>query len=111
MGPSSEPPPPGAGLARTRSHLDADCSAHRYAFNAWIPLITYNTTYAPRFLAGNVTTVALIVCAASTLTLAVLLQQRDAAPDKSDLLRARSDDGLEAEDVVLETSDGKHSGV
>jgi len=50
-----------------------------YAFNAWIPLITYNTEWAPRFLVGNITTVALIVCAAATLTLAVYLQRRDAA--------------------------------
>ncbi|TAQ89282.1 hypothetical protein B7494_g2423 [Chlorociboria aeruginascens] len=48
-----------------------------YAFNAWIPLITYNTTKAPRFLVGNSVTVALIVCAGLTLTLAVLLQRRD----------------------------------
>lgn len=50
----------------------------RYAFNAWIPLLTYNTTYAPRFLVGNATTVALIICAAMILTLAVFLQSRDA---------------------------------
>jgi hypothetical protein len=49
----------------------------RYAFNAWIPLLTYNTTYAPRFLVGNSTTAGLIVCAAVTLTLAVYLQRRD----------------------------------
>ncbi|KAL3463245.1 major facilitator superfamily domain-containing protein [Aspergillus heterothallicus] len=49
----------------------------RYAFNAWIPLISYNTTYAPRFLVGNSVTVGLIVCAAMTLGLAVYLQQRD----------------------------------
>ncbi|KAL3417364.1 major facilitator superfamily transporter [Phlyctema vagabunda] len=49
-----------------------------YAFNAWIPLITYNTTKAPRFLVGNSVTVSLIVCAALTLTLAVYLQNRDA---------------------------------
>jgi ACS family pantothenate transporter-like MFS transporter len=48
-----------------------------YAFNAWIPLITYNTTKAPRFLVGNSVTVGLIVCAALTLTLAVYLQRRD----------------------------------
>ncbi|KAL4930259.1 uncharacterized protein BDV17DRAFT_289863 [Aspergillus undulatus] len=24
-----------------------------YAFNAWIPLVSYNTNYAPRFLVGN----------------------------------------------------------
>ena len=51
---------------------------HSYAFNAWIPLITYNTTYAPRFLVGNSVTVGLIVCAAITLTVAVYFQRRDA---------------------------------
>lgn len=50
----------------------------RYAFNAWIALITYDTTYAPRFLVGNSVTVGLIVSAALTLTLALLLQRRDA---------------------------------
>lgn len=49
----------------------------RYAFNAWIALITYDTTYAPRFLVGNSVTVGLIVSAALTLTLALLLQRRD----------------------------------
>lgn len=48
-----------------------------YAFNAWIPLLTYNTTYAPRFLVGNLVTVGLIVCAAVALTVAVWLQRRD----------------------------------
>ncbi|EOD51382.1 putative major facilitator superfamily transporter protein [Neofusicoccum parvum UCRNP2] len=48
-----------------------------YAFNAWIPLITYNTNYAPRFLVGNSVTVGLIVCAAITLSVAVQLQRRD----------------------------------
>lgn len=52
---------------------------HRYAFNAWIPLLSYNTTYAPRFLVGNSITVALIVCAATTLALAVYLERRDKA--------------------------------
>ena len=50
----------------------------RYAFNAWIALITYDTRYAPRFLVGNSVTVGLIVSAALTLTLALLLQRRDA---------------------------------
>jgi len=49
-----------------------------YAFNAWIPLLTYNTTKAPRFLLGNSVTAGLIVCAAATLTVAVWLQKRDA---------------------------------
>ncbi|KAK8073283.1 MFS general substrate transporter [Apiospora phragmitis] len=48
-----------------------------YAFNAWIALVTYNTTYAPRFLVGNSITAGLIVCAGMTLTAAVLLQRRD----------------------------------
>lgn len=51
----------------------------RYAFNAWIPLLSYNTTYAPRFPVGNSITVALIVCAATTLALAVYLERRDKA--------------------------------
>jgi ACS family pantothenate transporter-like MFS transporter len=49
-----------------------------YAFNAWIPLLTYNTTKAPRFLLGNSVTVGLIICAAATLTVAVWLQRKDA---------------------------------
>lgn len=48
-----------------------------YAFNAWIPLITYNTTKAPRFLVGNSTTVVLIVCAIVTLSLGVCWERRD----------------------------------
>lgn len=48
----------------------------RYAFNAWIALITYDTNYAPRFLVGNSVTVGLIVCAAITLMVAVILQRR-----------------------------------
>jgi ACS family pantothenate transporter-like MFS transporter len=63
-----------------------------YAFNAWIPLITYNTTKAPRFLVGNSVTVALIVCAALTLSLAVYLQRRDALLSSRHLLRADSDE-------------------
>jgi ACS family pantothenate transporter-like MFS transporter len=49
----------------------------RYAFNAWIPLISYNTNYAPRFLVGNSVTVGLIICAAATLASAVWLERRD----------------------------------
>lgn len=49
----------------------------RYAFNAWIPLLSYNTEYAPRFLVGNSITVGLIICAAMTLILAVYLERRD----------------------------------
>ena len=57
-------------------------SESRYAFNAWIPLVTYNTTYAPRFLVGNSVTVALIVCAACTLSLAIYLERRDSKREK-----------------------------
>ena len=63
-----------------------------YAFNAWIPLITYNTTKAPRFLLGNSVTVALIVCAALTLTLAIFLQRRDEHLFSRRLLRDDSDE-------------------
>lgn len=48
-----------------------------YAFNAWIPLITYNITKAPRFFVGNSVTVALIVCATVTLSVAVYWERRD----------------------------------
>jgi ACS family pantothenate transporter-like MFS transporter len=57
--------------------LGFSSNLNRYAFNAWIPLLSYNTTYAPRFLVGNSITVALIVCAAATLTVALYLQRRD----------------------------------
>lgn len=83
----------------------------RYAFNAWIPLITYNTEYAPRFLAGNVTTVALIVCAASTLTLAVILQRRDAASKSARHLSTGEQDGSDAEQIVISDPDAKHVAV
>lgn len=81
---------------------------YSYAFNAWIPLITYNTTYAPRFLVGNTTTVALIICAAATLTLAVLLQRRDVASESAPSGDASEDGTTDAEQVVLGASDGKH---
>lgn len=71
-----------------------------YAFNAWIPLLTYNTTYAPRFLVGNSTTVGLIVCATVTLTVAVYLQRRDAAMTKIPL------QGRAEEELVGSSSDG-----
>jgi ACS family pantothenate transporter-like MFS transporter len=61
----------------------------RYAFNAWIPLISYNTTYAPRFLVGNSVTVGLIVCAASTLAGAVWLEKRD---KRENMLREDGED-------------------
>ncbi|ROV93642.1 hypothetical protein VMCG_08106 [Cytospora schulzeri] len=67
-----------AGDSLERKFILGTTNAVAYAFNAWIPLLTYNTTYAPRFLVGNSTTVGLIVCAAMTLTLAVFLQRRDA---------------------------------
>ncbi|KAL4748361.1 hypothetical protein BDW72DRAFT_180763, partial [Aspergillus terricola var. indicus] len=53
------------------------CWTVRYAFNAWIPLFSYKTNYAPRFLVGDSQTVGLIVCAVGTLSLAVYLQRRD----------------------------------
>ncbi|KAH8807541.1 putative pantothenate transporter [Xylogone sp. PMI_703] len=65
-----------------------------YAFNAWIPLITYNTTKAPRFLVGNSVTVGLIVCAALTLSLALYLQRRDLRQSKN-LERDEMQDSLE----------------
>lgn len=82
----------------------------RYAFNAWIPLITYDTTYAPRFLVGNTTTVALIICAAATLTLAVHLQRRDAASEPAGA-PSRDESEEDAAQIVLAASDGKHLAV
>ncbi|KAI9926196.1 hypothetical protein MW887_004659 [Aspergillus wentii] len=66
-----------AGDSLERKIILGSTNSIAYAFNAWIPLLTYNTTYAPRFLVGNSVTVALIVCAACTLTLAVYLERRD----------------------------------
>ncbi|KAK2602828.1 hypothetical protein N8I77_009333 [Diaporthe amygdali] len=68
-----------AGESLERKIILGSTNSVAYAFNAWIPLLTYNTTYAPRFLVGNSTTVAFIVCAALTLSLAIYLQDRDAA--------------------------------
>ncbi|KAL1641944.1 hypothetical protein SLS58_005780 [Diplodia intermedia] len=67
-----------AGDSLERKFILGTTNSVAYAFNAWIPLITYNTNYAPRFLVGNSVTAGLIVCAAATLTLAVWLQKRDA---------------------------------
>ncbi|KUI61167.1 Pantothenate transporter liz1 [Cytospora mali] len=67
-----------AGDSLERKFILGTTNTVAYAFNAWIPLLTYDTIYAPRFLVGNTTTVCLIVFAALTLTLAVVLQQRDA---------------------------------
>ncbi|CAH0057318.1 unnamed protein product [Clonostachys solani] len=67
-----------AGDSLERKFILGTTNSIAYAFNAWIPLITYNTNYAPRFLVGNATTVALIVGAAITITVAVRLQNRDA---------------------------------
>ncbi|KAK7224328.1 hypothetical protein V2G26_012331 [Clonostachys chloroleuca] len=67
-----------AGDSLERKFILGTTNSIAYAFNAWIPLITYNTNYAPRFLVGNATTVALIVGAAVTITVAVRLQKRDA---------------------------------
>ncbi|KAG6356878.1 hypothetical protein INS49_014753 [Diaporthe citri] len=68
-----------AGDSLERKIILGSTNSVAYAFNAWIPLLTYNTTYAPHFLVGNSTTVAFIVCAALTLSLAIYLQKRDAA--------------------------------
>ncbi|CAH0040318.1 unnamed protein product [Clonostachys rhizophaga] len=67
-----------AGDSLERKFILGTTNSIAYAFNAWIPLVTYNTNYAPRFLVGNATTVALIVGAAITITVAVRLQKRDA---------------------------------
>ncbi|KAM0544381.1 hypothetical protein ACHAPJ_011840 [Fusarium lateritium] len=69
-----------AGDSLERKFILGTTNSIAYAFNAWIPLITYNTNYAPRFLVGNTTTVALIVGATITLTVATTLQKRDAKP-------------------------------
>ncbi|GME30190.1 major facilitator superfamily transporter [Neofusicoccum parvum] len=66
-----------AGDSLERKFILGTTNSVAYAFNAWIPLITYNTNYAPRFLVGNSVTVGLIVCAAITLSVAVQLQRRD----------------------------------
>ncbi|KAJ9130770.1 putative Pantothenate transporter [Pleurostoma richardsiae] len=66
-----------AGDSLERKIILGSTNSVAYAFNAWIPLITYNTNYAPRFLVGNSVTVGLIICAALTLTLAVFLERRD----------------------------------
>ncbi|KAK7718794.1 hypothetical protein SLS63_010400 [Diaporthe eres] len=49
-----------AGDSLERKIILGSTNSVAYAFNAWIPLLTYNTTYAPRFLVGNSTTVAFI---------------------------------------------------
>ncbi|KAJ5587805.1 uncharacterized protein N7459_003570 [Penicillium hispanicum] len=66
-----------AGDSLERKVILGSTNSFAYAFNAWIPLLTYNTTYAPRFLVGNSVTVGLIVCAACTLSLAIYLERRD----------------------------------
>ncbi|KAL5000857.1 major facilitator superfamily domain-containing protein [Aspergillus recurvatus] len=66
-----------AGDSLERKIILGSTNSIAYAFNAWIPLVSYNTNYAPRFLVGNSVTVGLIVCAAGTLGLAVYLQRRD----------------------------------
>ncbi|THW17668.1 putative pantothenate transporter [Aureobasidium pullulans] len=71
-----------AGDSLERKLILGSTNSIAYAFNAWIPLITYDTNYAPRFLIGNSVTVGLIVCAACTLSLALYLQRRDAARSK-----------------------------
>ncbi|KAI5206472.1 hypothetical protein E4T39_02502 [Aureobasidium subglaciale] len=72
-----------AGDSLERKLILGSTNSIAYAFNAWIPLVTYNTTYAPRFLVGNSVTVGLIVCAACMLSLALYLQRRDAAGSKT----------------------------
>ncbi|KAI9744823.1 MAG: hypothetical protein M1818_001748 [Claussenomyces sp. TS43310] len=81
-----------AGNSLERRFILGTTNSVAYAFNAWIPLITYNTNYAPRFLVGNSVTVGLIVAAALTLTLAVLLQRRDAYVLKTDPSESTIDD-------------------
>ncbi|GAB7324923.1 hypothetical protein MBLNU13_g08737t2 [Cladosporium sp. NU13] len=71
-----------SGDSLERKLILGSTNAIAYAFNAWIALITYDTRYAPRFLVGNSVTVGLIVSAALTLTLALLLQRRDAKKTK-----------------------------
>ncbi|KAK8037720.1 MFS general substrate transporter [Apiospora marii] len=66
-----------AGDSLERKFILGTTNSIAYAFNAWIALVTYNTTYAPRFLVGNSVTAGLIICAAMTLKAAVLLQRRD----------------------------------
>ncbi|TVY47399.1 Pantothenate transporter [Lachnellula occidentalis] len=82
-----------AGDTLERKFILGTTNSVAYAFNAWIPLLTYNTTKAPRFLLGNSVTVGLIVCAAATLTVAVLLQRRDAR-NESDSDSTGGGDGL-----------------
>ena len=66
-----------AGDSLERRFILGTTNSVAYAFNAWIPLLSYDTRYAPRFLVGNSVTVGLIICAAMTLTLAIFLQRRD----------------------------------
>ena len=66
-----------AGDSLERRFILGTTNSVAYAFNAWIPLLSYDTIYAPRFLVGNSVTVGLIICAATTLTLAIYLQRRD----------------------------------
>ncbi|KAL4906982.1 hypothetical protein BDW74DRAFT_167029 [Aspergillus multicolor] len=66
-----------AGDSLERKIILGSTNSIAYTFNAWIPLISYNTNYAPRFLVGNSVTVGLIVGAAAILGLAVYLQRRD----------------------------------
>jgi len=68
-----------AGDSLERILILGSTNSVAYAFNAWIPLLSYDTVYEPRFLVGNSITVGLIVCAAITLSLAVYLERRDKA--------------------------------
>jgi len=71
-----------AGDSLERKIILGSTNSVAYAFNAWIPLLSYNTNYAPRFLVGNSITVGLIVCAACTLSLALYLQRRELTRSK-----------------------------
>ncbi|KAL4863192.1 hypothetical protein BDV12DRAFT_202344 [Aspergillus spectabilis] len=66
-----------AGDSLERKIILGSTNSIAYAFNAWIPLISYNTNYAPRFMVGNSVTVGLIICAACTLALAVCLERQE----------------------------------
>ncbi|KAJ4388895.1 hypothetical protein N0V93_006356 [Gnomoniopsis smithogilvyi] len=98
-----------AGDSLERKIILGSTNSIAYAFNAWIPLITYNTEWAPRFLVGNTTTVALILCAACTLTLAVFLQNRDAASRAHSSVNETEDELIDEQADSVEV--GKHVAV
>ncbi|KAH9904411.1 putative pantothenate transporter [Xylariomycetidae sp. FL2044] len=96
-----------AGDSLERKLILGSTNSVAYAFNAWIPLITYNTTLAPRFLVGNSVTVALIVLAALTLTTAITLQRHRPPHSKEEAAAAFkcSFSQLNGDDVIVH-SDG-----